>query len=40
MRIVLGGEFFDYAFDMYSDGDNDTNLDTAMKAIGRELGLI
>lgn len=27
------------AFDMYSDGDNDTHLATALRKIGRELGL-
>jgi hypothetical protein len=25
-------------FDMYSDGDNDTHLTTALKAIGKEIG--
>jgi transposase len=27
------------AFDMYSDDDNDTHLATALRKIGRELGL-
>jgi hypothetical protein len=27
------------SFDMYSDGDNDTHILTALKRIGRELGI-
>ena len=27
------------SFDMYSDDDNDRTIETALKAIGRELGL-
>lgn len=30
----------DPSFDMYSDGDNDQHLATALKKIGKELGLI
>jgi hypothetical protein len=31
---------YDASFDMYSDGDNDNHIDTALKKISRDLGVI